>query len=211
MPPDPASVKAPRSPGSASIGNRDGRHWGRAPWIVLTAILITTVALLKAEGRLWWCECGHPWPWITDVWTSHCSQHPADPYSLTHLSHGLIFFMALALICPRLSIPWRLCIAIAIASAWEVAENSSFVIDRYRTATMSLDYLGDSVANSLGDILSCWAGFFVARKLGMLRSLALFAAIEIILLALMRDNLTLNVIMLVYPVQAIKAWQSVGH
>ncbi len=177
----------------------------------MAAIAALTIVLLKAEGRRWWCACGRPWPWITDVWTSHCSQHLLDPYSLTHLSHGLIFFMAFALICPGVSFAWRLCMAVAIASGWEILENSPLIINRYRTATMSLDYLGDSVGNSLGDILSCFLGFFLARRIGLVWTLALFAAIEIVLLALIRDNLTLNVLMLVYPVQAIKAWQSVGH
>jgi hypothetical protein len=182
-----------------------------AAWLVIAAMLVATTVALRSEGRRWWCECGHPWPWITDVWSSHCSQHLLDPYSLTHVSHGLIFWTVLALMARRVPVPWRLCIAVALASAWEVVENSSFIIDRYREETMSQDYLGDSVANSLGDILSCVAGFFAARWLGWRWTVALFLTTELALLGLIRDNLTLNVIMLVWPIKAIKAWQSVGH
>ncbi len=181
------------------------------PWLTIAAILLVTTAALKLEGRILWCDCGHSWLLVSDVWSHHCSPHPFDPYSLTHLSHGLIFFTALALLAPRLSIPWRLCTAIAIAAAWEIVENSTFIIDRYRTATMSLDYLGDSVINSLGDIASCWIGFVIAQRVGWRWTLAIFLAIELVLLALIRDNLTLNVIMLIYPIHVIKAWQSVGH
>lgn len=166
---------------------------------------------LRVEACRWWCACGQPWPWITDVWTSHCSQHLADPYSLTHISHGMLFYGALAWLRPRWEIGWRLCIAVAIAASWEVLENSPPIIERYRATTMSLDYLGDSVMNALGDILACGIGFFIARWLGFLRSVLMLAASEVFLLILMRDNLTLNVLMLVYPVPAIKAWQSVGH
>lgn len=186
-------------------------HFRWRPRLAMTAILLITIVVLHVEGHRWWCKCGEPWPWITNVWSSHCSQHLFDPYSLTHISHGLIFFWALYWARGRLSFGWRLFIAVSLASGWEMLENSSFIINRYREETMSLDYLGDSIANSLGDILSCVIGFVLARRLGWLGSLALFAATELVLLWLIRDNLTLNVIMLVHPVQAIKAWQTVGH
>jgi len=180
-------------------------------FLALAAVLAAATVALLVEGRRWWCACGQPWPWITDVWTSHCSQHGADPYSLTHVSHGLIFYSVLAWLRPRWGFEWRLCIAIAIAAAWEVLENSPLVIERYRAATMSLEYLGDSIGNALGDIAACGVGFYLARWLGLAWSAAAFAASELILLALMRDNLTLNVLMLIYPVEGIKEWQSAGH
>jgi hypothetical protein len=182
-----------------------------APWLVVGAVLAVTIVALHAEGRRWWCECGHPWLWVSGVWTSHCSQHLADPYSLTHVSHGLIFFAALLLFRRRLGLGWRFCIALTIAAGWEVLENSSFIINRYREETMSLDYLGDSIGNSLGDIASCALGFVIARWLGLWWSLAIFVATEVALLFLIRDDLTLNVIMLIHPIPAIKAWQSMGH
>lgn len=174
-------------------------------------MILASAVALRVEGRRWWCACGEPWPWITDVWTSHCSQHVADPYSLTHVSHGMLFYGALAWLRPRWEMRWRLCIALAIAASWEILENSPLIIERYRAATMSLEYLGDSVVNALGDILACGVGFFIARWLGLLKSLLTLVASEVLLLVLMRDNLTLNVLMLIYPVPAIKAWQAAGH
>jgi hypothetical protein len=98
-----------------------------------------------------------------------------------------------------------------IAAAWEIAENSTFIIERYRHATMSLHYLGDSIGNSTGDILSCVVGFMLAKRLGLWRSIALFLAMELLLLVLIRDNLTLNIVMLIHPVTVIRAWQTAGH
>lgn len=182
-------------------------------WTLLAAgmLLAATVAALRFEGRLWYCARGDLSPWVTDVWTPHCSQHLADPYSLTHISHGLIFFFFFALVTPRLRPAWRLVASLAIAAGWEVLENSPLIISRYREATMSLDYLGDSITNSLGDIGSCALGFLFAQRLGWRWSLGLFAATELLLLWLIRDNLTLNVIMLIDPIEAIKQWQASGH
>jgi len=185
------------------------------PWLVIAAILGATVIAMRLEGRIWWCEEGDWSIWISNVWTSHCSQHWFDPYSITHMAHGLIFFCAMVLLAhlaPRWSVPqrWRLCVAIGIAAAWEVLENSPIIINRYRTATMSLDYLGDSIANAVGDIVACAIGFAIARRIGWKWSLGLLLATEIVLLFLIRDNLTLNVIMLIRPIEAVKQWQAGG-
>jgi hypothetical protein len=182
-----------------------------APALASIAILIAAIVGLLLEGRIWWCDCGTWWPWWTDVWSSHCSQHLLDPYSITHLSHGLIFYAALAWLAPRLALGWRLAIALAIAGAWEVLENSAFIINRYREATMSLDYIGDSITNAIGDMLSCAFGFWLAHRIGIRYAALLFVATEILLLFMIRDNLTLNVIMLIRPIDAIKDWQSQGH
>jgi Protein of unknown function (DUF2585) len=178
------------------------------PWITLALLLAATAIILKLEGRLWFCDCGQIRVWITDVWTSHCSQHLADPYSITHMSHGLIFCGVFALFRCKWPVAWQFVVSIAIAAAWEILENSAFIINRYRESTMSLDYMGDSVVNSLGDIGSCGLGFILARRLGWKWSFAIFAATELILLALIRDNLTLNVIMLLHPFEFIKQWQN---
>ena len=111
----------------------------------------------------------------------------------------------------RIPFAWQLFLVVFVEAAWEVLENSSFVINRYRTETIALEYTGDSIINSLADILACAAGAFIARALGPWRTLLLFLAMEIALLFWIRDNLTLNVVMLVHPVQGIKAWQSAGH
>jgi hypothetical protein len=178
------------------------------PWVIMAAVLAITVAALRWEGRRWWCACATPRVWISDVWSEHCSQHLFDPYSLTHFSHGLLFAWGLWIVVPRWSRTRQLAAALTLGAAWEVLENSPLIIERYRTATMSLNYLGDSVVNSMGDILACAIGFLVATRLGFRWSLLLFLAIEAVLLWWIRDNLTLGVLMLIRPVDAIKAWQT---
>ena len=197
---------APDAPASAA------KHRPSIASLLVTAALVYgTAVTLRIEGRRWYCQHYDPAPWVSDVWTPHCSQHLADPYSLTHISHGLLFFFLFAWLTPRLAMHWRMVGSLAIAAGWEILENSPLIIDRYREATMSLDYLGDSVTNSLGDIFSCAVGFLFARLLGWRWSLALFIATEVALLFLIRDNLTLNCVMLVTPIDAIREWQSAGH
>lgn len=184
------------------------------PALSILTLFVALVAILRLEGRIWYCaqgDAGLAAIWSSDIWSSHCSQHILDPYSITHMSHGLIFWCLLAWLAPKMKFAWKLVTSMSIAALWEVAENSAFVINRYRSVTMSLDYLGDSVTNATADVLCCGVGVFVARALGVWKTLALFAATEIILLFAVRDNLTLNCIMLIYPVEAIKAWQTTGH
>jgi hypothetical protein len=177
------------------------------PWLAIALILILAVILLRSQGRLWICACGQLWLWSGDVWSSDNSQHWFDPYSFTHLLHGVVFCGALAWLAPRLALLWRLWLALVIESLWEVVENSEFIIQRYREATAALGYQGDTIVNSVGDILICGFGFWLAWRLGLRRSAALFVVTELILLLWIRDNLTLNVIMLLYPIEAIKTWQ----
>jgi hypothetical protein len=148
--------------------------------------------------------------WAGNVWSSDNSQHWLDPYSFTHLLHGVVFFWLLAWLRPRLSPMWLLFIALAVESVWEVFENSAFIIDRYRETTAALGYNGDTIINSLGDILVCGLGFMLAIRLGFRRSLVLFVITELGLLVWIRDSLVLNVVMLLYPVEAIKLWQIGG-
>ncbi|MBM4113660.1 MAG: DUF2585 family protein [Phycisphaerae bacterium] len=189
---------------------RLGRRSKRERWLlwVMLAVIAIMIVSLRLEERRWWCECGTVRPWISDIWTSHCSQHLLDPYSLTHFSHGLIFSMLLMLVVPRWTLMRRLLVAVTLAAGWEALENSPFIIERYRTATMSLNYLGDSVVNSTGDVLACAAGFLVAEWLGWRRSLVLFLAIEVALLLWIRDNLIVGGVMLIAPIDAIKQWQT---
>lgn len=177
------------------------------PWLAIVAVLALAVYLLHNQGRLWICACGQIYLWVSDTWSSDNSQHWLDPYSFTHLLHGLVFFCLLAWGLPRLSLLWRLWLAILIEALWEVVENSELVIQRYREATAALGYQGDTVINSLGDILVCGVGFWLAFYLGFRRSLALFVITEIVLTLWIRDSLILNIIMLIYPIEAIKAWQ----
>src|SRR5207249_2408165 len=128
----------------------------------------------------------------------HTSRHLFDPYSFTHFSHGLLFFWLFAWAFPRLSPAWRLCLAVTLEGAWELLENSDFVIQRFRAATVSGEYEGDSVANSLGDLLSCALGFGLASRLGFRGSVVCVLAVELVLLLWMRDNLLLTIVMLIY-------------
>ncbi len=159
-------------------------------------------------GRQWWCDCGGYVPWSWTVQSSHNSQHLIDPYFFTHVLHGMIFFAVLKVLLPRLDAGTRFLIAVIIESAWEILENSPMIIERYRAATISLNYYGDSIANSICDVLACVLGYWLASRIGWRWSILFFVTVELVLMATIRDSLTLNVLMLVYPIEAIKQWQS---
>ena len=177
------------------------------PWLSVFAVVVIAVVSLRFLGRVWWCAQGDAAPWSWEVWSPHNSQHVIDPYTFTHILHGVLFFWITSLLFRKMPLAWRLLIAISVESAWEVAENTNAVIQRYREATISLDYYGDSIINSLGDILSFAVGFWLAYKIRFWLSLAFFVLMEIILLLWIRDSLILNIIMLLYPLEAIKHWQ----
>ena len=170
-------------------------------------VLLLMVVLLRAQGRLFLCACGYFEIWTSDTCSSNNSQQLLDPYSFTHVLHGFLFFYLVTLVFKRLARSWQLVLAIALEAAWEVFENSSFVIDRYRTATAALGYQGDTVVNSVGDLLCAVIGFLIARQLGVRRSLILFVLIEVILLLWIHDSLLLQILMLIRPIEAIKSWQ----
>jgi Protein of unknown function (DUF2585) len=176
-------------------------------WLVLSLVVGITVIWLRFQGRRWWCRLGDVSPWSGGIHSPHTSQHVADPYSFTHFLHGLLFYALFRYVAGRLRWDARFVLAIALECLWEVVENSGTVIDRYRRATIALGYEGDSVINSLGDVASCGLGFQVAGRLPVKWSMALLFVIELALLIAYRDNLTLNVIMLVYPFEAVKSWQ----
>lgn len=176
--------------------------------IVIVALVIISTIMLALQGRVLWCEAGDYLPWSWAVMSRHNSQHLIDPYSFTHILHGILEFWLIGLVFSRVPLAWRFVIAIFIESTWEVVENTSYVINRYREATISLDYFGDSIINSLADILCCGIGFVIAKKIGYWRSLALFIVTETILIFTIRDSLILNIIMLIYPLDAIKSWQT---
>ena len=176
--------------------------------LAVLSILSLTVYLLRSQGRLWRCSCGRFLLWSGNIWSADNSQHFLDPYSFTHLLHGFLFCALLAWCVPRVPILWRRCLAVALESAWEIIENSESVIRRYRETTAALGYEGDAVINSLGDILVCGLGFLLARRLGWSRSIVVFILTEAVLLFWIRDSLILNVVMLLHPVDWIKAWQT---
>jgi hypothetical protein len=186
--------------------NSNGRKlW---PWLAAGAVLAVAALLLSAQGRLWICACGRVLFWTSEAWGAATSQHLFDPYALTHVLHGFAFCWLIGWLAPRIPAAWGLTLALALEAAWEVIENSAFVIRRYREATAALGYEGDTVINALGDIIACGLGFALARRIGFGRSLALFALTEIALIFWIKDSLLLNVIMLIYPIEAIKIWQA---
>lgn len=179
--------------------------------VTIVAILGAAALLLRLQTRLWMCACGRLDIWSGNICSSDNSQHVLDPFSFTHVLHGFLFFWLIALLVKFLKSglkpAWQVVIAVSIEALWEVFENTEFIIDRYRSETAALGYNGDTVVNSSGDILCCLIGFLIARWLGWRRSLIVFAIVELILLAWIKDSLLLEILMLISPVDAIRAWQ----
>ena len=170
-------------------------------------VLALMIGLLRAQGRMFLCACGYFEFWISDTCSSNNSQQLFDPYSFTHVLHGFLFFWLIALLFKRLTASWQLWLALLLESAWEVFENTSFVINKYRSETAALGYTGDTVVNSLGDLACALVGFLVARQLGVRRSLIVFLLVELVLILWIHDSLLLQILMLVRPLDAIKLWQ----
>ncbi|MFL6467159.1 MAG: DUF2585 family protein [Pyrinomonadaceae bacterium] len=176
---------------------------------ICVAIGTVMAAILRFDGRVWWCKSGDRAIYIHDAWnSSHTSQHLLDPYAFTHILHGVLMFWIAGLIFKNLSAYWQLAIAALAEAGWEIFENSNYVIEKYRANTAALDYFGDSIANSIGDLLACLLGFWIAAKLGWWKSFAFFLAVELLLLIWIRDSLLLNIVMLVYPIDSLKTWQN---
>lgn len=177
----------------------------------VAGIALGTAGILTLLGRIGWCRCGSPAPWSGDIWSSHNSQHLLDPYSFSHFQHGLVFYALLWLLARRrLAVGARGVLALLLEAGWEVLENTPLVIDRYRTGTISLDYTGDAILNSMGDLLSCGSGYVLAAVAPPLASAFVFLAIEATMLAVLRDSLLLNVWMLLAPSEAVRRWQAGG-
>src|SRR5215213_8901064 len=176
--------------------------------LLVALIIISTAIVLNFQGRVWWCQAGDISPWSWHVLSRHNSQHLIDPYSFTHILHGVLEFWLIGLLFRKVPLAWRFVIAIFIEGSWEVVENTNYIINRYREATISLNYFGDSIANSLSDIACCGMGFLLAHKIGRWWSLAVFVVMEVILMFWIRDSLLLNILMLLWPVEAVRVWQS---
>jgi len=179
----------------------------RATALLILALLAAVAATELTMGRPPICTCGHVALWHGAI-DSGNSQHLLDWYSPSHVIHGFLFYGATWLLLRRLPVRFRLLIAVVIEAGWELLENSPIVIDRYRTATIALGYTGDSVLNSLSDISCMMIGFALARALPVWVTVMLAIGFELLTLAVIRDNLTLNVLMLLWPVEAIRHWQA---
>ena len=180
------------------------------PWAAMAGILVAVAAIQFAIGRVPICTCGYVRLWHGDVWSSGNSQHLTDWYTLSHIVHGFLFYALLRWLRPAWSIAWRAAAAMLIEGAWEVVENTALIIDRYREVTASLDYYGDSIVNSFGDGVAMLVGFFIAARVPTLASVAIVLLLEGVAAWVIRDNLTLNVLMLVRPVEAVREWQMQG-
>ncbi len=179
-----------------------------APILITLGIIVLTAAYLLWIGREPICKCGYVKLWHGEVVSSENSQHISDWYTPSHIIHGFLFFGALWLVARRLSFGWRLAIATLVECAWEIVENSDAVIERYRTVTISLDYFGDSVLNTVCDVLAMVLGFWLAAKLPVWVTVALILLFEAVTIWLIRDGLALNVLMLLYPLDWVAEWQA---
>jgi hypothetical protein len=178
--------------------------------VAAIVLLAATAALLYLMGRPLICTCGSIDLWIGEPSSSRTSQMLSDWYSPSHIVHGFLFFAGLWLVARRWPLERRFLVALAIEAAWEIVENTPLIINRYREETAALGYTGDSVLNSISDIAMMIAGFVLARRLPVWASVAIVLVLELVPLFVIRDNLTLNVWMLLAPNEAIKAWQSGG-
>ena len=184
--------------------------------IATIIVVAATAAILFAMGRPPICACGSVKLWHGVVQSAENSQHIADWYSFSHIIHGILFYGAAHLLWRKWKLlggapaRWSLPIAVAIEASWELLENSPVIIDRYRAVTVSWGYSGDSIVNSMADIGWMIFGFWLASRIPVRASIAMVIVLELFTLAMIRDNLTLNVLMLVWPVEAIRQWQGMG-
>ncbi len=186
---------------------------GNPRWLILAITIVILTAIIEVMmGRVIFAETGGIRLWVGDINSNQCSQQITDWYSFSHLLHGFLFYGILYILNrliskKRWSLMFCLAMAIITESGWEILENSPIIINRYRNATIALGYTGDSVINSVSDVICCTLGFLLAWRLPVRISITLFVITEVALALLIRDNLTLNIIMLIYPIDAIKQWQ----
>jgi len=182
----------------------------RRHWLIALVMIALCAAILLANGRPAICTCGEIKLWTGAVQSADNSQHIADWYTPSHVIHGFLFFWFGSVFLRRNPFGERYLMAVAIEAAWELLENSQFIIDRYREATFAFGYNGDSVLNSVADLGWMSLGFLIARRLTVWATVAIALSFELLTLWTIRDNLTLNIVMLVAPVDAIRVWQGGG-
>ncbi|CAD7042943.1 membrane protein [Pseudorhizobium endolithicum] len=182
--------------------------WSRRWLLVALTLFVLQLVVLYAMGRIPICECGYVKLWEGGVNSSGNSQHLSDWYTPSHIIHGFLFYALAWLLFRRALLAARLSFAVLVEAAWEVLENTPMVIDRYRTETMALGYTGDSILNSAMDTIFMALGFFAAARLPIWLTIAIALGFELLTGWIIRDNLTLNVLMLLWPLDAIREWQA---
>lgn len=171
-------------------------------------LIIIQIGLLWVMRQPWICACDSIHLWVSDIFSSQMSQHLFDWYSFSHVIHGFLFFMILRLMFPRLSWGYRLLCALAIEIGWEVAENTPYVINAYREQALAQGYVGDSIINSVMDTLSMVAGFIMASRLSVWLIVVVAIVFELFVAFYIHDNLSLNILNFIYPLDSVTAWQA---
>jgi hypothetical protein len=194
------------------VSGRKPKAKSRKPFLAAAAVVIVAAGLLYSMGRVPICTCGYVKVWHGVVFSAENSQHLSDWYTFSHIIHGFGFYWLAWLVGRRFgwSLGRRFLIAVLVEASWEVLENTPMVIDRYRATTIALDYYGDSVLNSVSDIGAMALGFFLASRLPVILTIVLTLVMELGVGWMIRDNLLLNIIQLVYPMEFILRWQQGG-
>ena len=185
-----------------------GRRISSRALLAVASVIGAVAVVLWSMGRVPICRCGYVKAWHGIVFSAENSQHLTDWYTPSHVIHGLAFYGVLWLVGRRWRVGTRLVLATILEGAWEIFENTDFTINRYREVTIALDYYGDSVINSVFDVLAMATGFLLASRLAIWVIVALTIGLELFVLASIRDNLTLNILMLLYPIEGVRQWQA---
>ncbi len=184
-------------------------RWSNRDWVLVALALVALqIAVLFALGRHPICACGTVKLWQGAVNSAENSQHIFDWYTPSHIIHGILLYGALWFVFPKMPVMQRFALAVGIEVAWEILENTPLIIERYRSGTISLGYQGDSIVNSVADTVAMSFGFLLAASMPVIASVLLVVTMELVVVTFVRDNLALNIVMLLYPLEGIRDWQA---